>query len=147
MTASVLLETINQDLKTAMKAGQSDVTGTLRLLVASLKNEKIAKQKDLADEEVMAVVLREVKKRKEAAAAFGAAARPELAQKEEQELAVLKKYLPEQVTEEEIKKIITQVAQENSGMPFGQVMGKVMAQLKGRADGNVVQRLVKEHLG
>lgn len=146
MTAATLRERINQDLKHSLKQGQPQVTGVLRLLVASLKNEQISKQRELSDEEVVGVVSREVKKRKDSVVAFEQGGRQELADKEKREIQVLQGYLPEQLTEEQIRSQAQAVIADNSGAPFGKIMGQVMSRLKGQADGNVVQKIVKELL-
>lgn len=147
MTAAALFTQINSDLKSAMKQSQTEATNTLRMLVSAVRNEQIAKQKDLSDEDVVAVVSREVKKRRDSVTQYTAAGRADLADKEQSEISILQKYLPEQLSEEQIREQVKAVVAENVGAPFGKVMGAAMAKLKGQADGNVVQRLVKEQLG
>ncbi|MEK7540533.1 MAG: GatB/YqeY domain-containing protein [Patescibacteria group bacterium] len=147
MTAAALFTQINTDLKQAMKQSQAEATNTLRMLVSAVRNEQIAKQKDLSDEDVVAVVSREVKKRRDSVTQYTAAGRADLADKEKAEISILQKYLPEQLSEDQIREQVKMVIGENAGAPFGKVMGAAMAKLKGQADGNVVQRLVKEQLG
>lgn len=147
MTASTLFTQINSDLKQAMKQSQAETTATLRMLVSSLKNEQIAKKTDLSNEEVVAVVSREVKKRRDSVTQYEAAGRADLAEKEKSEIGILQKYLPAQLSEDQIREQVKAVIADNAGAPFGKVMGAAMAKLKGQADGNVVQRIVKEQLG
>lgn len=147
MTAAALFTQINTDLKQAMKQAQTETTATLRLLVSAVKNEQIAKQKDLSDEEVVAVVSREVKKRRDSVTQYEAAGRADLAEKEKTEIAVLQQYLPAQLSEEQVQDIVKAVVAENPGAQFGLVMRAAMTKLKGQADGNVVQKIVKEQLG
>lgn len=147
MTAAPLFTQINTDLKQAMKQSQTEATTTLRMLVSAVRNEQIAKQKDLIDEDVVAVVSREVKKRRDSVTQFEAAGRADLADKEKSEIAILQKYLPAQLSEDQIREQVKAVIAENAGAPFGKVMGAAMAKLKGQVDGNVVQRIVKEQLG
>lgn len=147
MTATALFTQINTDLKSAMKQSQPEATTTLRMVVSALRNEQIAQQKDLTDEDVVAVVSREVKKRRDSVTQFEAAGRADLADKEKSEITILQKYLPAQLSEDQIREQVKIIIGENAGAPFGKVMGAAMARLKGQADGNVVQRIVKEQLG
>lgn len=140
----MLLDRLNQDLKTAMKQGQPETTAVLRMLMASIKNEKINQQKDLSDEEIQVVMFREVKKRRDSVTAYVAGGRQDLADKELAEIKILQVYLPEQLTEEQVRAEVKLVLEANPGAPFGKVMGQAMAKLKGRADGNLVQKIVKE---
>lgn len=144
MTALMLLDRLNQDLKNAMKQGQPATTAVLRMLLSSLKNEKISKQQDLTEEEVMAVMSREVKKRRDSVTAYTQGARQDLADKELAEIGILQVYLPEQLSEEQVRAEVKVVLEANPGAPFGKIMGQAMAKLKGRADGNLVQKIVKE---
>lgn len=144
---SPLFERIQLDVITAMKAHQPQATATLRMLVSALKNQAITLQKDLTDEDVVSVLSREAKRRKESILAFETAGRQDLALNEKQELDILQPYLPEQMGEDQVKQEVMAVTSSMPGAPFGKVMGVVMAKLKGRADGTLVQRLVKEHLG
>jgi hypothetical protein len=111
--------------------------------------EKLDKLSQLTEEEVAGVVLSEVKKRKDAAQEFESGGRPELAEKELKEAELLKKYLPEQMSEEEIRKLVIEAVQKvgaTSPQEMGKVMGALMPQLKGRADGSMVQKVVQEEL-
>lgn len=135
---------IEQEVKEALKAGAQIRLSTLRLLLSALKYEEIAKQKDLSEEEESVVVQRQVKQRKEAIEAYNKAGRNDLAQKEEAELQILSSFLPQQLSEEEIRKITEESLKilPESEQNFGLVMRQVMARVKGKADGNTVSKIV-----
>ncbi len=138
-----------QDMKEAMKAKQAERLSTIRQLRSAIKNKEIEKKKDLDDEAVLAVISTLVKQRREAAQMYADNDRPELAAKEEGELAVLKQYLPVQLGEDEIREIVSQVIADvgaTSAKDMGKVMPQVMARTKGAADGKVVNQLVRELL-
>lgn len=144
-----LLEKLNQDLKEAMKSGDADKVSVLRMLNAALHNRQIEKGKDavLTDEEAMEVLRREAKKRKESVEAFTKGGRPELAEKEKSELALLGIYLPKQMSREEVAAAVEKVLagltdKSNQGL----IMKAVMAQFKGKADGKMISEIVKENL-
>ena len=148
-----LTNQIQADYQAALKKGESLVVSTLRLLLAAIHDQEIAKRakgEELTEGEVQGAVQKEVKRRKESIAAFEKGDRSDLVEKEKQELAILEKYLPEQMSEEELKKIIAEVVEEVNpqGMKdLGQVMKLVMPRVKGKADGSQVSQLVKEALG
>lgn len=145
-----LIERINNDFKEALKARDEIKVSTLRLLKSGLENERIAlKVKQLDDSKVVEVIGREAKKRREAIELYKRGGRDELAEKEEKELTILENYLPEQLSYDKIKEVINRVIKETGaeGMgDFGKVMGVVMREVKGRAEGNEVPGLVKEML-
>jgi uncharacterized protein YqeY len=141
---------IMSDLKEAMKAGAADKVGVLRMLNSAMKNKAIEKGKDalLTEEEAMQVVAKEAKKRKESILAFEQGGRPELAEGEKKELAILEAYLPAQMSREEVAAAVEKVLagltdKSNQGL----VMKAVMQELKGKADGKVISEVVKEKLG
>jgi len=144
---------LNEDLKQAMKSGNADKVGVLRMLNAALKNQAIAKGKDavLTDEEVMQVLMREAKKRKESIEAFQKGGRPEMAEKERAELALLEIYLPKQMSREEVAKkvdeMIVTLRQAQGDVVFNNVMKAVMQELKGKADGKMISEIVRKKLG
>ena len=145
-----LQQTIEQDFITAMRDKNEVSMAVLRMLKSAVINKKIEKKlpksEELPELEVIAVIKSEVKKRKDSFASYQQADRIDLAQREDQEIKILEQYLPTQLAEEKIKKIITAVVQETGISDFGQVMGAVMAKTAGQADGQVVSRLVKEIL-
>ncbi|MBU6141747.1 GatB/YqeY domain-containing protein [Patescibacteria group bacterium] len=146
----MMQEKIMSDLKEAMKAGNADKVGLLRMLNSALKNKAIEKGKDaqLTADDEMQVLLREAKKRKESIEAFMTGGRADLADKEKVELAIIEGYLPKQMSREEaaalVEKILAGVADKSN---TGLVMKAVMAEMKGKADGKMVSELVKEKLG
>jgi len=145
----VLLDKINQELVEALKAHDETRVSTLRFLISGLKNARIAKGADLSDEEILAEIARDAKRHKESIDAYEKAERVELADKEKAELAILMSYLPVQLPETEISKIVDEVISETGAVTagdIGRVMGAVMAKVKGQADGGVVSRIVKERL-
>lgn len=127
-----------------MSAGDSATVSTLRLLKNAIYNEGIAKKKKggLSEPQVMDVLGREAKKLRDSITAYTAGGRPELAAKEQTELHVLERYMPEQLTEDEITKIV-QEAVGQYGSDFRKVMAQVMPKVKGRADGTLVAQTVK----
>lgn len=138
------------ELREAMKARDRTRLATLRLLTAAVRNREVELGHDLSDEELQAVASTEVKRRREAAEAYEQGGRPELAQQERAEQAILETYLPEQLSDEELDAIIDEaVAATGASGPddVGRVMGQVMGKAKGRADGNEVRRRVAESLG
>ena len=146
---------LQADLTTAMKARDELTAATLRMVLTAVTNEEVAgkEHRDLTDEDIVTVLGREAKKRREAAEAYDAANRPELAARERDELGVISSYLPQALTEDEVAAIIAAaVAQVQStgatgGAAMGQVMKLVTPQVKGRADGGQVAAAVKSALG
>lgn len=146
-----LITVINQDLKQAMIGKKELELSVLRMLISALKNKQIElkNREDMSDEQVIEVVKSEVKKRKDSIEAYKAGDRNDLVEKEEAEIKILEKYMPEQMSEAEVEKIVAEVVagMENpSPAVFGQVMGQVMAKVKGQADGAVVSTAVKKIL-
>lgn len=140
---------IGDDLRAALKQGEGEKVSVLRLLQAALKNVEIEKGKrgaGLSNEETITVIQKETKKRHDAADLYQAGARPELAYKEESEAAILKEYLPEQLSEEEICALVADVLRSGE-TNTGKIMGLVMLQIKGRADGTTVRKIVEEMHG
>lgn len=142
----MLKDKIDEDLKQAMRDKRSTELDTLRMLRARIKNEEIAKQKDFADEDIVNIIGSEVKRRKDSVQAYTSGNRPELAQKENDEITVLQKYLPKQLSEEEVRAVITETlaGQIFTAQEFGKAMGLVMPKLKGKADGSVISKVLKE---
>jgi len=151
-----LKDKIQGDLKASLKARDQVRSLTLRMLLAAMVNkEKEAlrqaqgKDEELSDEEMQAVVASEAKKRRESMDAFEKGGRPELAEKEKAELEVLLFYLPEQFTEEEIRALVKEAIQAvgaSGAKDIGKVMGELAPKVKGKADGAMVSKIVKESL-
>ncbi len=145
-----LKDQLTADMKEAMKAKQTERLGTIRQLRSAIKNKEIDLGKELDDDAVIAVIGTLVKQRREAAQMYRENDRPELADKEESELAVLQGYLPAQLGEEEIRQIVSEVIAAvgaTSLKDLGKVMPQVMARTKGAAEGKLVNQLVREQLG
>jgi uncharacterized protein YqeY len=141
---------LSLQIQEALKAGDRTRLDTLRLLATAVRNREVELGRDLSDEDLVEVAAREVKRRKEAAEAYERGGRPELAQKERNEQAVLEAYLPEPLSEEEVRAAVDEaIAATGAAGPddLGKVMGQVMGRLKGRVDGSEVNRLVRERLG
>jgi hypothetical protein len=163
----MLKQQIQSEISKAVKEGDGVTTSTLRMLCAAILSEEKEKRYKLSkaeaglneaelneksaltEEEIIEVVSSEAKKRKEAILSFEQGNRPELAQKEKKELEILMKYMPEQISEEELKKLVKE-AIEKTGAKEIKDMGKIMAELmpkvKGRADGGQISKIAKELL-
>ena len=163
----MLKQQIQKDSTEALKSGNQFSLGVLRMLLSSiitkekdrrykiskekpeLVEEALIKESELSDEQVIDVISSEIKKRKDAIVLYEQGKRPELAEKEKKEIEVLKNYLPEQLSEDEIKKIIEEsVLKTRAGSikDMGKVMADINPKIKGKADGGIVSRLVKELL-
>ena len=144
------LERLREDMKTAMREKDSLRLNTVRMVIADLKNREIDKRAPLEENEVAEALASIVKKRKDVIAEARAAAREDVAGREEQELKVIEAYLPKGLGEDELKALVDKAVAE-SGAKTPQEMGKVMKilmpQVKGRADGKAVNDLVKARLG
>ena len=148
-----LVEQIKGEIKEAMKAKEADKLTVLRSIASGFTNELVASgktpQDEVTDDLAMTVIKRAAKQRKDAIEQFEKGGRPELAEKEKEELALIEGYLPEMMSEEKVKEIVESKKQElgisdKSGM--GQLMGAVMKETSGQADGQVVKKLVDEAL-
>ena len=146
---SQLIEKINQDLKEAMKSRDAGTTSVLRMLVSAWRNKEItlrsAGKAELSDAQAVETIGSEIKKRKDSIEAYAKGGRQELADKEAGEIKILEKYLPEQLSDEELEKIIKEIISLGAA-DFGKVIGQAMAKVKGRADGHKVGGLVKKLL-
>lgn len=152
-----LLETITEDYKTAFRSSDKATVEVLRVLKSAFMNEEIAKrgksgerEAKLTDDEARAVLKRQVKQLEEAGELFAKGGRQDLKDKNDAELVILKKYLPAQASEEQVRSAVKKVLATMAGAKasdFGKIMGAVMKELKGGADGTVVSRVVKEILG
>ncbi|MBI5147615.1 MAG: GatB/YqeY domain-containing protein [Parcubacteria group bacterium] len=151
----LLTEKINADMKAALKSGDRFSVGVLRMALAAIHNQELEKRRisgsaELSDSEVVDLLFKEVKKRREAAELFNKGGRGDLAEKEEKETEVLKKYLPAQLGEEEVaaavEKIIAGLGAV-SEKDFGKIMGAAVKELKGKADSSLIGKAVKAKLG
>lgn len=151
MTEQSLKATVQSDLTDAIRQRDQVRSGTLRLALTAITNEEVSgtEARELSDDEVLKVLAKEAKKRKEAATAYSGAGRPELASKEEAELAVLEAYLPAQLSDDELATIVAAAIEQTgaTGMPqLGQVMKVAQGVVAGRADGGRVAAAVKAAL-
>lgn len=140
---------IKSDMKDALKTGQKEKLNTLRSVISQIKDEWIKKREDLTDSEVIGVLMRAVKSRKESVEMYKKGNREDLVNKEQDELELIQTYLPEQMSEEDIKKEIASIVESVGASDIkdiGKVMGPVMAKLKGKADGKLVQQIARSLL-
>lgn len=145
-----LTDRINQDVKEAMKARDKDTLKVIRMLKAGLQKEQLEHSEPLNEEEELTIIARELKQRKDSLVEFDKAGRQDLVDEITAEIKIVERYLPQQLTEEEVEAKIKSIIDEigaNSSSDFGKVMGKAMAELKGQADGKVVNSITKKLLG
>jgi uncharacterized protein YqeY len=147
--AQTLKEQLTDQIKTSLRGGDKLKCTVIRSLMAAVKNAEIAQQKELDDNAVTAVVIKLVKQHHESIEAFKQGNRPELVTQEEAELAILNVYMPEQMSRAEIEGFAKKaIAEAGATGPHekGKVMGRLMPQLKGKADGNLINTVVTELL-
>jgi len=148
----MLKQQLKDELKQAMLAKDPLTTSVLRMLISAIgyyEFDKNVGKYEATDEDVMIVIQKEAKQHKDSIEQFKNANRTDLVEKEEKELAILKKYLPEEMGEEEIKKLVTEaITQTGATTPadMGKVMGALMPKTKGKADGALVSKIVRESL-
>ena len=148
----MLKQQLKDELKQSMLAKDTEKTSVLRMLISALGYFEIQKGGagyEASDEEVLSVIQKEAKQHKDSIEQFKNAGRSELVEKEEKELKILEAYLPEQMGEDEIRKLVTDaIAQTGASNPsdMGKVMGALMPKTKGKADGALVSRIVREEL-
>ena len=146
-----LKEQLQQDLITAMKAKNEVATGAIRLLKAAIIRFETAGDKKIAeDSDIIQLAGKEIKQRRDSIEQFEKGNRPELAVREKEEITILEKYLPAQLSEDELRAIIKKTIAStgaSSKSDLGKVMGALMPKTKGKADGGLVTKLVQELLG
>jgi uncharacterized protein YqeY len=145
-----IVEQIREDQTLALKAREKEKLSTLRLLSSELKNRRIELGRDLTDDDAIEVLMRALKQRREAEEQFAKGGRPELAAREAAEAALIREFLPEPLTPEELEGLIDAAIAETGATTMrdmGAVMGRLMPEIKGRAEGAVVSARVKERLG
>ncbi len=148
----MLKESLAADFKVAMKAQDAFSLGVIRMAMAAISNKSIEKRgkglpADLSDEEVLEVLAKEQKKRLDAVALYVSGGREDLAEAERREAAFIAKYLPAQLSREEIAAAVDRVIAASASKEFGAIMKGAMAELKGKADGKTVGEVIKEKLG
>jgi len=152
---SALKDQLQSDLTTAIKARDEVTAATIRMALTAITNEEVSgkEARALSDDDVLTVLGREAKKRREAAEAYDSASRPELADRERAELEVIARYLPQPLSDDEVRAIVDAAVVEVTaggaagGQALGAVMKIVQPQVKGRADGGAVAAMVKTALG
>ena len=140
---------IEEAVKVSMKNRDKETTSTLRMAISELKKEEIDKRIDLEDEQVIQILQRMIKQRKDSYSQFLDAGRNELAEKEQNEINILSDFLPEQLSEEELNLIVTEVIKETAAsgpQDMGKVMGSLKQRIQGNADMGLVSKIVKENL-
>ena len=140
---------IEEAVKVSMKNRDKEITSTLRMAISELKKEEIDKRIDLEDEQVIQILQRMIKQRKDSYSQFLDADRNELAEKEQNEINILSDFLPEQLSEEELTVIVTDVIKETAAsgpQDMGKVMGSLKQRIQGNADMGLVSKIVKENL-
>ena len=145
-----LKEQVHEQMTAALRAGDKLRLGALRMLAAAITNREKEILHELSDDEVREMAGKEVKKRSESIEAFGSAGRTELAEKERAEREILQPFAPEQLSDAEVDALIDEAissTEASSMKEMGAVMGAVMASAKGKVDGSLVQRKVRERLG
>jgi len=147
--APILKQKLTDDLKQALRDGDKVKLSVIRLTIAAINNAEIARQATLEDADIYGIIAKEIRQRKESIEAFKLGNRADLVAQEEAELAILQEYLPQQMTREEIiaeaRKVIAEVGAQGLG-DKGKVMPRLIAQLKGRADGREINEVVTELL-
>ncbi|RQD74888.1 MAG: GatB/YqeY domain-containing protein [Candidatus Syntrophonatronum acetioxidans] len=144
-----LNEKLNEDMKAAMKAKDKFKLSVLRMIRSEIKNEEINKKGQLNDEEIIEVLSRELKKRREALEEYKKAQRDDIVQDLNKEIELLLSYMPEQLGEEEIERLAKEAIEETGAetkKDIGKVMGVLMPRLKGKADGKLVNKIVQKYL-
>ncbi|MBM7565643.1 GatB/YqeY domain-containing protein [Paenibacillus sacheonensis] len=144
-----LSERLNDDMKQAMKSQEKFKLTTIRMIRSSIKNQEIDLKRPLEDAEVLDILSREIKQRKDSLQEFDKAGRDDLAKDVAAEIEIISVYLPQQLTEEEIKLIVQQTIQEtgaSSKAEMGKVMSALLPKTKGRADGKLVNTFVQQFL-
>lgn len=145
-----LKERIQQDMKDAMRAGDKPRLAAIRLILASIKQKEVDERKDLDDAEITAVLDRMVKQRRESIGQFEKAGRNDLVEQETSELAIIREYLPEQLSQDQLHALIDDAMEQtgaSSIKDMGKVMGHLKPKLQGRADMGAVSALIKARLG
>lgn len=144
-----LIDTFRKDMISATKDGNTDKLDILKLALASMINAQKAASEELKDVDFEKILKKEVKKVKDSIVQFSAIGRMELANREKRQLEVLESYLPKEMSSEDVAKIVKRIISEikpEGSKDMGRVMGVVMKEVAGRADGNIVKEIVLEHL-
>ena len=142
-------ERLMEDMKEALRSKDKIRLSTIRMINSLIKNAEIDKRGELTEEEIVQLLRKYAKQRKEAIEMYEKGGRQDLVEKEKRELEIVESYLPEELSEEEIRKLVREAIEEvgaSSPKDLGKVMKVVMPKVKGRADGSLVNRIVREML-
>jgi uncharacterized protein YqeY len=145
----MLKDQLINDQKTAMKAGDKPRLGTIRLIMAAIKQQEVDTRKDVTDDDVTVILTKMVKQRRDSVSQYSAAGRTDLAEQEEFEIGIIQEYLPEALSEDEVAAIIDEVIAATGAIgpkEMGKVMGQLKGKLQGRADMGAASALVKKKL-
>jgi hypothetical protein len=140
---------IEEAVKVSMKSRDKETTSTLRMAISELKKEEIDKRIELEDEQVIQILQRMIKQRKDSYTQFSDAGRSELAEKEQNEIKIISDFLPEQLGEDELTEMVIDVVKETGAsgpQDMGKVMGSLKQKIQGNADMGLVSKIVKENL-
>lgn len=144
-----MLSTLMDDMKNAMKSGKKDELGALRNLIGKVKAKKIDKGEELTDDETLKIIITSAKQLKDSIQQYEKGGRSDLVEKESFELSIVERYLPQQMSEEDVQQIVSEVIAEvgaTTMKDMGKVMGGIMKRVAGQADGNLIQQLVRKEL-
>lgn len=144
-----ILDQLNEDMKAAMRAKEKERLTTIRMIKAAIQNEEIDKGRELTSDEEIAIVSREKKQRMDSYEEFKKAGRDDLITNLEKELEIVSEYLPEQLSDDEVREIVKETIEEvgaESMQDMGKVMSTIMPKVSGAADGSKINQLVKEEL-
>lgn len=144
-----ILGTLREDMFSATKAGESIKVDILKLAIAAIKNAQIESQEELTDEDIIKILRKEARKVEDSIEQFSKMGRQDLLDREKAQLGVLEQYLPQQMSREDLEKVVSAKVEElkPEGMKdMGKVMGAVMKEVGGNADGNIVREIVQQHL-
>jgi hypothetical protein len=147
--AAELFNKLQEEMKSAMKSGDKDKLSTIRMLISEIKKVQIDSKKELSDEEIISILQKYIKQRKEAYTQYEQVGRKDLAEKELKEIEIVQQFLPPLLSEEELIKIVKETIQEvgaSSIKDMGKVIKAVMDKVKGRAEGSLISKIVKEKL-
>ena len=140
---------VREDMNRALKSGDKEKLNTLRTTLSQIKDERIRLRRELTDQDVIGVLMKGVKSRKDSIEMYKQGNRQDLVDKETKELTILESYLPKQMSEDEVKKELIAIIESvgaHEAKDIGKVMGPAMAKLKGKADGKLVQQLARSLL-
>ncbi|MFC1629414.1 GatB/YqeY domain-containing protein [Gemmatimonadota bacterium] len=146
---SSLDKTLQRDLNESLKRGDHDSINALRFLISRIQYARIEKQDELTDQDILAVISKQAKSRRESIDAFRSGGRDDLVEKETRDLEVIERYLPELLGEDDVREVVRKIIREQGYgdiSDMGMLMKGAMAELKGQADGKLVNRLASEEL-